>query len=107
MIAPDENAPSGTVANGRDAKGRFGVGNKLGKGNPLARRTAALRFELIRSVEPGDLRAVFRSMVDAAKAGDVSAAKLVFERVLGAPVEVDVLARLEELERDLAEARRW
>jgi len=39
--------------------------------------------------------------VDAAKAGDIAAAKIIFERTLGAPLPADILERIEILERNL------
>ena len=37
------NSPSPTASSGRDNKGRFGLGNKAGTGNPYAKRVAQLR----------------------------------------------------------------
>ena len=50
------------------------------------------------AVKPGDLAAIARTLVQAAKGGDVAAAKELFERVLGKPLAADVLERLEALE---------
>jgi hypothetical protein len=43
-------------------------------------------------------------LIEQAKAGDVPAAREVFQRVLGAPEALDALARLEALEERLADA---
>ena len=42
-------------------------------------------------------------LVDKALAGDIGAAKLLFERLLGAPVAAEQLERIEELEHRLTE----
>ncbi len=81
--------------------GRFLPGNPGGPGNPHAARVAALRGALLEAVTPADLAAIARSLVQAARSGDVAAAKLVFERVLGRPLEADILDRLEALEQAL------
>lgn len=81
--------------------GRFLPGNSGGPGNPYAARVAELRSALLEAVTPGDLAAIVRSLVQAARSGDVAAAKLVFERVLGRPLEADILDRLEALEQAL------
>ena len=99
MIHP----PSTTASNGRAAGGRFGSGNKFARGNPHARRVARLRAELLRAVRPEDLREVVVALLTQAKAGDVAAAKELLQRLLGPPVELDLLERLEALERHLAE----
>jgi hypothetical protein len=93
-----DQTPSPTVANGRDANGRFVGGNRLGRGNPNARRAQKLRTELMKSVEGDDLKRIVKSLVNAAVAGDVSAAKLILDRVLGPPVAIDFEQRLCELE---------
>ena len=99
MIRP----PSTTGDNGRSAGGRFGPGNKYALGNPHARRVARLRAELLRAVQPEDLREVVGALLTQAKSGDVAAAKELLQRLLGPPVELDLLERLEALERHLAE----
>src|SRR4051812_22732342 len=95
--------PSPTAFNGRSAGGRFGPGNKCARGNPHARRVARLRAELLRAVTPQDLREVVAALLAKAKAGEVAAIKELLERLLGPPVELDLLQRMEDLERNLAE----
>lgn len=95
--------PSTNGQNGRDAKGRFAPGNVGGPGNPLAARVAKLRAELLSCVTLADMRAIIRKMVELAKAGDIQAAKLVFDRTLGACIEADLLERLESLEAEVGE----
>jgi hypothetical protein len=82
---------------GRDPQtGRFRPGNAFGKGNRLNSRLAAIRSELVASAAPR-LAAVVAALADKAEAGDVQAAKVLFERLLGAsrqepeePAELDV-----------------
>ncbi len=100
METPITPSPNG--ANGRDASGRYTAGNRGGPGNPLAKRVGALRSALLDAVTEGDIRAVIATVVTSAKEGDMVAAKILFERVLGKPVEIDVLERLEQLEGLLA-----
>ena len=97
--------PSTTASNGRSPGGRFGLGNKYAKGNPHARRVARLRAELLRAVTPEDLRDVASALLNQAKAGDVAAAKELFQRLLGPPVELDLLERLEAMEKHLSELK--
>jgi len=83
--------------------GRFLPGNGGGPGNPHAARVAALRSALLEAVTPADLAAIAKMLVRAARGGDVAAAKVVFERTLGRPLEADILERLEKLEQALEE----
>jgi len=85
----------------RDERGRFLPGNKAATGNPHAKRVAELRSALLEAVTAEDLTAVVRALVTAAKQGDVAAARVLFERVLGRPLEADILERLEALEARL------
>ena len=85
----------------RGTDGRFLPGNAGGPGNPYAARVGELRAALLDAVKPGDLAAIARTLVGAAKSGDVAAAKVVFERVLGRPLEADILERLEALEAQI------
>jgi hypothetical protein len=87
----------------RDNRGRFLPGNKAGRGNPTNRKAQQLREALLRSVSVSDLRAIVKRLVEQAKAGDVAAAKIVFDRTLGPPVAIDLLERLEQLEQLTAE----
>jgi hypothetical protein len=99
------NAPSPTGPNGKRGRGRDGKflpGNKAAKGNPLARKAQELRVALFASVSPSDLQAIVGKLIGLAKAGDVQAAKVVLDRVLGPPVELDLLERLEKLEAAIA-----
>lgn len=85
-------------ANGRSKKGTFAPGNKFSKGNPLAAKVQKLRRSLLQAVSSKDLVDVVNGLVDAAKKGDVSAAKLLFDRLLGPPLALDIEERLKTLE---------
>jgi hypothetical protein len=98
-------APSPTGANGRGPDGRFLPGNRVAKGNPLARQAQELRVALFAAVSPKDLKAVVAKLIQLAKSGDVAAAKLVLDRVLGPPAEIDLLERLDKLEAALERRR--
>jgi hypothetical protein len=95
---------AGAAANGRDGRGRFAQGNRHGRGNPLARRVARLRAALLRTVQPDDIEAVVRALIDRARSGDVAAARELLDRCLGKAGEgVDLLDRLEQLEELLSD----
>ena len=64
---------------------------------------ARLRAELLRAVTPADLRDIVAALLNQAKAGDVAATKELLQRLLGPPVELDLLERLEVLEGRLRE----
>ena len=79
--------PSPNGLNGRDHFGKFLPGNGGGPGNPHARRAGKLRTALLKAVTEKDIRAVAKALVAAAKSGDIPAAKLLLDRVLGKPVD--------------------
>jgi len=85
--SPASSSPPSTpaAAADRDARGRFTANNKGGPGNPFARRVANLRQALLEAVAPEDLRAIIGKMVEAAKQGDVAAARLVLAYGVGKP----------------------
>lgn len=88
---PSPNGSNGDAREGslscRDAHGRFLPGNRAGRGNPFARRAAALRTAFYDEACEEDLRAIARRLLDAAKRGDWVAAKLVLFWTLGRPGE--------------------
>ena len=81
-------SPSPKGANGaRDlATGRFLPGHGGGPGNPYARRTAEIRSVMMSAVSDDDLHAIVRTLVKLGKAGDVMAAREIFDRMLGKSV---------------------
>lgn len=80
-------------ANGRDpVTGYFEKGNRLSVGNkggayPLAKRMNELRKELIEAATPDDIRAIYRATLGMAKGGDVAAARLLLEYLVGRPTQ--------------------
>jgi hypothetical protein len=93
--------PTANGGNGRDDRGRFLPGNPGGPGNPLAVRVSRLRSALLNAVTEDDVKEIVRKLVSLAKDGDTVAARILFDRVLGRPVESDLIARIEELEEQL------
>lgn len=87
---------------GHTASGRFAVGNKLGRGSPLAGRAMRLRAALLKTVTPRDIQEIAAAMLREAKAGDISACKELLDRTLGKPGNFELMERLESLERRLA-----
>jgi len=98
-----ERTPSPTGDSGRDERGRFIVGNDIGIGNPHAKQVARLRSALLDAITPADMKAIISALIEKAKAGDVHAASVLFERVLGKPLEIDIIERIESLEAQLSE----
>lgn len=95
----DDGLQTAQSAMGRDERGRFVRGCPPGPGNPLAQRVARLRAALLSAVGAEDIRAVVQALLQQAKGGDVGAAKVLLSWCLGKPVELDLLTRLEELEK--------
>ena len=52
---------------------------------------------------PQDLREVVAALLSRAKAGEIAAVKELLQRILGPPVELDLLQRIEALEGRLGE----
>lgn len=64
----------------------------------MNRRVGQLRSALIQAVTTDDLKAIIRKLIEQAREGDIQAANLIMDRVLGKPIECDLLERLAELE---------
>lgn len=86
----------------RDARGRFVDGNPGGPGNPYAAAVATFRSAIIDAVTEDDVREVVEALVAEAKGGNLTAARLLLDRLLGPPVAADLVARLEALEELIA-----
>ena len=97
--------PSPNRGNGRDVHGRFVKGNTGGPGNPLAKRAARIRSALMQAVTAKDIREITIQLVQKAKSGDLAAIKILLDRTIGPPVEVDLLERLDALEHIIQERR--
>ena len=81
-------------ADNRDDRGRFVQGNAGGPGNPYARQVAEHRKALMDAVTPNDVKRVVRVLIDKALSGDIQAARILLDRLLGPPVAADVMARI-------------
>lgn len=73
---------AGMVQNNR--KG-FQPGNKLGKGNAVARRAFGLKCVLFRAIDGARFLKVFNKIEAQALTGDMAAAKIYVETLLGKP----------------------
>jgi hypothetical protein len=93
------NAPSPNGGNGRNNRGQFAPGNGGGPGNPYAAAVGRLRSALLKAVTAKDIEAVAKALIEKAKSGDVPAIRELLDRILGRPVEADLLERLEALEK--------
>lgn len=85
------DAPSPNGENGRDTKGRFAQGNAGGPGNPHAQQVARFRARLFAVLTEADFDDLIRAIHARAKAGDMVAARLLLDRILGRP-PIDVSA---------------
>jgi hypothetical protein len=72
-------------ANGRDARGRFVPGNAGGPGNPFYRRQAEFRRAMLALFTPEDVASLLRVMLALGRNGDVAAARVFLEYVVGKP----------------------
>ncbi len=70
---------------GRDANGRFAPGNRCGAGNPFYRKQAELRRAVLTLFTPEDVASLLRVMLALGRNGDVAAAKVFLEYVVGKP----------------------
>jgi hypothetical protein len=83
----DPVADGESVTDGRAANGRFIKGNKCGRGNPFARKLAAMRQAFLDAISEDDLKAVARRLLLRAEAGDTTAAKVLLAYVIGKPAK--------------------
>src|SRR5262249_47427828 len=79
-------------ANGRDSKGLFAPGNTIAKGNVGNARMKELRRALLDCATPEKVKAVEESLHELAVGGDVAAAKVWLDHVVGKPVQAVELA---------------
>jgi hypothetical protein len=85
-LSPSETGSDGD-SKGHGADGRFIPGNKCSKGNPFARRMAALRSAALEELTADDVRALMRRLHAQALVGDVASAALLLRYTLGRPPE--------------------
>jgi len=91
-----KNAPLTTDHN-RRAGGRFTAGNTCSRG-PRRSKMGRLRQAALAAVRPQDVAAIVKSLIRLAVGGDVAASKELLLRVLGRPVEHDLVERIDKLE---------
>ncbi len=90
---------TGTSNGDRDERGRFLPGNGGGPGCPFGAQVERFRSALMAAVTPEDMTAIAHKLIGQAKAGDIRAASLLLDRVLGkVPDAPDLLDRLTHLE---------
>jgi hypothetical protein len=92
--------PSTLGGNGdRNPKtGRFAVGNKCGRGDPLAGRAAKIRAVLLQTLTPAAAKRIAIALLAKAEAGELPYIRELLDRTIGKSVESEVLARIERLE---------
>ena len=73
-------------------------GQPGGLGNPFAAQVGKLRASMFGAVTEAYMKAIVSRLVEQAKSGDIPAARVLFSRGFGHPLEADVLERIEELE---------
>jgi len=95
--------PSPAEHSGRDAKGRFGLGNRIGLGNPHAKKIGQIRAALMNAIKAGDIRVAVKALVEQAKGGDRFALAELLDRTIGRAISMDIEERLTRLETLLAE----
>jgi hypothetical protein len=76
-----------TGSNGRGANGRFTAGNGYGRGSPVAKRMHDFRRSMLDAGDAETLQGIFRKIGELALGGDLSAAKLYIEHLVGRPVQ--------------------
>ena len=96
MSTPLANGDNGD----RDGKGQFIPGNAAAKGRarPHAAKVMELREALLTAISSERIAKIVDALATAAESGDVQAARILFDRVLGPAVPLDVIERIEALE---------
>jgi hypothetical protein len=105
VVYGDDGLPH-TVTPGKDAKGRFLPGNKIGHksgGSSIASMASTLRTALVKSVSTGDMKEIMQAMVRRAKEGDSVCARVVLGYTVGEPQPYDLIERICYLEEMLKE----
>ena len=87
MIQKPPEPPSPNGESTRDGRGRFAKGNPGGPGNPLAQHASNMRRAAMDAIGPEHVTAILRKVAKRALEGDLKAARIVLDRVLGRPRE--------------------
>ena len=74
-------------ASGRDTRGWFTKGNRIAAGNPMNVRMRELRQALLNCATEADIRDLYASLMESARAGDTAAARALLEYLVGKPVQ--------------------
>src|SRR5215472_2385489 len=83
----DNPSPNGVPRDGHDpVTGRFAPGNRVAKGNSIARRMHDLRQTILDATTAEQVAEVWDAVRKLALGGDVSAARLYIEQTIGQPV---------------------
>lgn len=82
----------------RDSAGRFAPGNQVGKGHGQTHKPAMWRVAFQRAVSPGDVEAVAKHLVKAARGGERWAIELLLDRCLGKPATFEALELADRIE---------
>jgi hypothetical protein len=82
---PTSPTPEATATKGRHSDGRFAKGNGYGLGNPFYRKQAEFRRAALELFTPEDVMSLLRVMLARGRQGDVAAAKVFLEYVVGKP----------------------
>jgi hypothetical protein len=77
--------PDALRPDGRNSDGRFAKGNGFGLGNPFYRKQAEFRRAALDLFTPEDIMSLLRVMLARGRQGDVAAAKVFLEYVVGKP----------------------
>jgi len=81
---------NGDNGDGRDSAGRFASGNAFGQGRRRGAAIARYRRAIDERIDPEQVVKVLEKLAELAVAGDVKAAELFLNRVLGRPAEEPV-----------------
>jgi hypothetical protein len=85
--AINKAATPAASAQGRAKGGRFGPGNKFGRGNPVTRKLGTMRVAFLDAVAAENLQALARQLLEMALGGDLAAAALFLAYAVGKPGE--------------------
>ena len=98
-MAKNEEKPTVTASAGKDVLGKFAKGNTYSQGNlrkGITSKVKLLKAAFVEEITVDEIKAIARKLVTMAKAGDVTAAKEVFDRCFGKALqthEIDVDVR--------------
>jgi hypothetical protein len=85
---PAAKPPEELAAPGRDSAGRFTAGNPGGCGNPFARQVAQFRKALYEAVDLVQFKMLVERLWEMAFRGNLQAAKLLLQYLVGKPADV-------------------